>query len=188
MKVLRCASDEVQDLTLTLIDGAEFEIKAVGKKENSLQKYYELDVAVGMFEFKKELLNLEEYKPYIEKKNNTMKDLDKIINLLIESADDLDDMHCEFEDNKYYLEVIDGEKWEDDNKYQNRFLIGELVKNGERLNIYYGQGQTRVGSHFSGYEKYYEDIKEVEKYEKIIKVIKWKIKGEQQNDQYLENN
>lgn len=67
MKVLRCASDEVQYLTLTLIDCDEFEIKAVGKKENSSQKYYELDVALAMFDFKKKLLNLEEDHSYTEK-------------------------------------------------------------------------------------------------------------------------
>lgn len=186
MKALRCANDEVQYLTLVYKDNNEFELEAVGKKENSLRTYYEYDVAIGMFEFKKECLSLKEVNVYQNKYKDEegtredfmKKDIAKIIDELIGSHDDLKDMYYEFEGNNYSFKIIDGENWEGNGKYQTRYIIGELMNNEESLNIYYGQGQTRVGSYFTEYEVEFEDSHEIEKYEEMVKVTKWKVKGE----------
>lgn len=102
-----------------------------------------------------------------------MENLELIIEELIDSSDDIEDMGCEIDGVEYYFAKEEVDEWAGDGKWQTRCYVGELVKNDERLGIYFSQGQSRSGSYFSDYSWEYEEIERVKKEMKTIVVEKW---------------
>lgn len=105
-----------------------------------------------------------------------MENLELIIDELIGSSEDIEDMYCKIGEDEYYFRQVECEPWEVDGKWQHRSLVMELIKNGkERLGIYYEQCQSRSGSPYSEYYWTYEHIERVKEQvtTKTITVKEW---------------
>lgn len=108
-----------------------------------------------------------------------MENLELIIEELIGSSEDIEDMTCEIDGNEYCFVKEEVDEWAGDGKWQTRCYIAELVKNDtERLGVYFSQCQHRSGSYFSDYYWEYGDLERVKKEMKTIVVEKWVVYNE----------
>lgn len=103
-----------------------------------------------------------------------MENLELIIDELIESSNDIEDMYCKIDEDEYCFIKEHVNDWAGNGKWQSRCYVGELVKNDDvKLGIYFSQGQSRTGSPYSEYHWEYDNIKRVKKEMKTIVVESW---------------